>query len=738
MAEELSILKIGSQLKEAFSKFSHLQLGEGFGKLAQLGGDIINFGISAFTAYLIVDILQNENLKTSQKIIPTIGYSLGILVTLPLAILIIAGVATLIPPFVFAASCVSVVRDTATYLEERSERNNLKKEMISTNKLLKNISDAKLSTQTEQMVQAYLQGRDKIYTELYAARQAIITDGSLGVQEKKEKVLTLNKIIEDFYSANQDPANKQLPQLYDITDKLKNSGLTSLSEQLKDYSQVCETYSQSTLPSTLKKSIALYQFTHEKIYSQDLPALSKQKYIQLIEGKKIASDDLKLLYADLGNRFLNQTPLMQIKVMDDNFEEKLRESGLTQDQQSFIKEYNQQPRFTYDKVIQLRENLPTLLENDPNKQQKIDLFEKFRVTLINFPQMYHDDWNAFKSQFSDTFIFSAIENELSKLDKTSAGFDQLSINDEQKSYIQNHRNTNFTQYANSHQAEFPAPRFDFDLKANDLLERAGIKTGIKKVFSKVDKGFHKISDKVKENVMRKLAKKGLTPEEEAQESQQSQMSEAKKDMRKDFNQRYQGIFNVVEKKERLNFLIKSVPRRLINIGLASIVALVSLATTIIIPAVATPGAPAAAAAATALGILSTALSVASLANSATLIYKNIKGKLKLRATHTTVTEGVIPNLHHDEKQLKTANKEISKRDGLDHPEVKIETDISHDVKPLPSIPKPLPTASKPSSETSPAVLLAKIIHESKPLPLKPVKDEKNAQEGDKTKSDKKP
>ncbi len=728
MSDNVSILRSFGLIKEAFSKFSHLQLGEGCSLLSKLGGDIINFGISAFSAYLILDIFQNKNLKTYQKILPTLGYGLGIAVSLTLAILVIAGASTLIPPFVFAASCVSVVRDIATYMAERSERNNLKKEMISTDKLLKKISEAELPTQTEQMVQEYLQGRDKIYTEFYAARQAIITNGSLGVQEKKEKVLELNKIIEDFYSANQDPTEKQLPQLRDIAYRLNKAGLTSLSKQIQDYSQVCETYAQASLPSTLKKSIALYQFTHEKIYSQDLPHLTKQKYIQLIEGKKIAPDDLKLLYSDLGNRYLNQTPLMQVNIQDDNFQEKLKSMGVTPEQLDIIKEYNQQSRVTYDKVIQLRENLATLLENDPNKEQTVELFEHFRKTLIDHPDRYHKDWQAFKSQFSDTHFLSAIESELTKIDVTSTQFHQLTITDEQKSYVKNHRDTTFVQYANTHQAEFAAPKFDFDLKANDLLERAGIKPGIRKVFSKADEGFHKFSDKVKEKVLRKLSKEENTPEEALEASQDVQMSETKKAMRKDFNQRYEGIFNVVKKKERLNYLIASVPRRMVNIGLGMLVALTSLATTIIIPAVATPGAPAAVAAAAVIGVLSTTLTVASMANSASLLYKNIKGKLKLQSTHTTVSEGIVPSLYYDEKQLNTARKKMAKRDAVD---------------PLgPSEPKndekeEVSESAKSSPETRPAMLLAKVLHESKPLPLKPVKD-RILQDTDKTKRDKKP
>ena len=425
---------------------------------------------------------------------------------------------------------------------------------------------------------------------------------------------------------------------------------------------------------------------------------------------------------------------MQIKMQDHNCQGKLKEAALGSDQISLIHEYNVQPRKAYDQIIQLRENLPMMLALDPHKENTIALFENFRKAFINYPDSYHDEWNAFKKQFSEGNALASIENELNKVDVTTQRFTKADINAEQQSYVKNHRNMTFTQYANSYQAEFPAPQFNFDLKANDLLERSGLTPSIRKVFSKVDKGFNKVSEKVKEKVLRKIALDDPNDEEALERSHHAQMSETKKDMRKDFNQRYQGIFNIVEKKERLNFLVKSVPRRLVNIGLASLVALTSLATTIIIPAVATPAAPAAAVATTVLGVLSSALCAVSLANSAQLIYKNIKGKLKLRATHTDVTEGVVPNISYDEKIQKLGKDKIEKRQVKEAIEVAATTTIlpQETIK----VNETIASGSTPNEvRPAAAVMLAKIIQESKPSPLKPVK---KSEKSDKSKRDKKP
>lgn len=685
--------------------------------------------------------MQNKNLKSYQKILPTLGYSLGILVTLPLAIIIVAGAAALIPPFVFAASCVAVVRNTAIYLEERSERNNLRKELISKNDLLEKIAKAKLAPEADKIVQEYLQGRDALYNELYSARQALITNGSLSVAQKRAEVLILNKIIEDLYSANQQEAKQQVLQLQQIAERLKEANLTALGQQLQDYGQLCDQYQQLTIAPSLKKAITLYQFSHEKIYSQDLPGNIKQQYIQMMEGEKIKGDDLKLLYSHLGNRYINQTPLQQVLMQDDNFEDKLKRTELTPQEIEAITAYNRQPRAAYDKIIELREKLPAILEGDPNKEKKLALFEEFRRALIAYPDGYHQDWQRCKAQFGNAIFFKEIDAELSNLEMVTQAFDGLQLSDNLKDDAKDHRQNTFNQYANSHQAEFPAPHFNFDLQANDLLQRSGFTPKLKKVFSVVDKGFNKVSTKVKESVLRKIAQEP-NEDEDIEKEHQAQMSVAKKAMRTDFNQRYEGIFNIVEKKERLNFLIKAVPRRIVNIGLSVVLALTSLATTIILPAVASPAAPAAAIATTVLGVLSALLTTASVTNSAHLIYKQIKGKLKLRSTHTTVAEGVIPDISYDKKIHSKGKEKIAKKQSEEAKEVVVEK-----VKAQTPIQEVVPTQEvQPIKEniqkgppgkgglSRPAVLLANIMREAKPAPLKPT--QKKSAEVDPTKGKK--
>lgn len=702
MAVQVSLLNAIGQIKEAFSKFSHLELKDGFGKLGELGGDVIALGITAFSGYLIVDVLQNENLKTRQKILPTIGYSLGILVSLPLAIIIIAGAAALVPPFVFAASCVAVVRNISTYLEERAERNNLKKELVSKSEMLQKIGKAKLSPENHEMVLHYLEGQDVIYSALYEKRQAIITNGSMGVAEKTEKVLVLNKIIEDLYLANQEEGALRAKQLSAIAERIKQADLQDVAAKVSSYSAICQKVEQLELKPSLKKSMILYKFTHEKIYSQDLPANIKKKYIEMVEGDKIHSDDLKLLYSHLGNHYLNQTPLKQVAILDENFYEKLKKGNIDAEQFAVIAEYNQQPRILYESLMQFREMLPTLLKDDPELAAKSDLFEHFRKIFISYPNDWQPEWEKCKVALGDTTFVTELDKELAKVTATNNAFDSLTLGADLRASIKDHCKQVLTQSANSYKAEFPAPSINFNLKANDLLHKAGIKPAFKRAFSAVDKGFNSVSKAAKERVLRKITREEVTEESVAHEQHQAKVSALKKGVRDEFNQRFEGIFNVVEKKERLNFLIKAVPRRILNIFLSVGVALASLATTVIIPAVASPAAPAAAAAITALGAISAALTGLSLVNSSHLIYKSIKGKLKLSATHSTVASGVVPSPEYDAVIHASGKAKIEKRDKKEAKRAeKLAKEQKSEVRPQPVVSSSMRSSSVPMNEESP-------------------------------------
>jgi hypothetical protein len=662
MADHVSTLNATSHIKDAFSSFSELKVGEGFGELAKLGGDVFALAVSGLAGFLIVDVLENKNLKTKQKIIPLIGYGLGILVTVPLAIAIIAGASVLVPPLVFAGSCVAVVRNTALYIEDRAERNNLRKEMISTSDLQKKIAKAKLPEETNVLLNEYAKGQDPLYTMLYAARQKIITDGSLQPGIKKSKVLELNTIIEDLYLANQAESEQRTQQLNAIAQRIEAFGLKPVGSKVTEYAELCQKFDAVEIPSSLRKAIGIYQFTHEKIYSQDLPAEIKQKFIQLSEGKKIVKDDLKLLYSHLGNQFINQTPSQQLNMQDDNFDKKTKETITDSASYEQAKAYYQQPRKVYDQIMLFRDQLPTLLQGQPNREIILEEFAKFREHFIMHPDLSEKEWQAVKALLPPSVQLIDMDRALQELKSQGASFKALSIDPDTRQKISSHRENSLAHYANTYQADYPAPKFDFDLHANDLLHRSGISSTFNKAYKFVSKGVSSVSDKALDSVLRKISQEEHVPEGSHDKEHKQEMTDAKEEMRHDFKQRYAGVFNVVEKKERLNYLEKSVPRRLLNVGLSLGVAAASLATTILIPAIASPAAPAAAIAAPIIGALGTALSVASLSNSAGLIYKSIKGRRKLSTTKSTVSSGIVPDIGYEDKMLDAGRENIAKAD----------------------------------------------------------------------------
>ena len=117
-----------NSIKNAFAHFSASDILAGFKDIGSIAGQLISSGLFVIN---ILSVLNNKKLKPTQKILPLIGYSLAIIASTAVAIILIAGMTALIPPFIFTASCVAVFNGMTTYLEARAERNVLRKELIS-------------------------------------------------------------------------------------------------------------------------------------------------------------------------------------------------------------------------------------------------------------------------------------------------------------------------------------------------------------------------------------------------------------------------------------------------------------------------------------------------------------------------------------------------------------------------------------------------------------------------------
>jgi hypothetical protein len=228
--------------------------------------------------------------------------------------------------------------------------------------------------------------------------------------------------------------------------------------------------------------------------------------------------------------------------------------------------------------------------------------------------------------------FSSINNEFGKLDL------------KEKFEINSHRDATLIQFSNLG-LQFQSPKTDFMLNNNDLFGRA-----TKAILSPKDKIAAKFRNKSE-----------IAVDEQVDSMIDKRSNKPPKELKADFKKRFENTFNVIEKKQRLNYLEKAVPKRLTNVFLSLGIATLSLATTIAIPAIASPAAPIAATAATVLGAISATLTVISLANSADIIRRDFSSKAKVGDVRHEAKEGVVPSRKWEKEKIAAYTKELEKK-----------------------------------------------------------------------------
>src|SRR5690606_25620706 len=134
-----------------------------------------------------------------QKILPTIGNVLGtaaMIMTGTVAIAAIAGASVLLPPFMFAASCVGVFKHTTHYLEARTDRNLLRKELI-TSKNFQQFILKKVPQENQPAALKYAYLPQEIYKKFYDLRNQI-NNSTLPLVEKEKLIVALYQDMQNF------------------------------------------------------------------------------------------------------------------------------------------------------------------------------------------------------------------------------------------------------------------------------------------------------------------------------------------------------------------------------------------------------------------------------------------------------------------------------------------------------------------------------------------------------------
>lgn len=617
-----SSMSFTENMKNAFTCFSELNLAEGFKNITHTGGRFIKTGYTFLGTYSVMDIINNKKLRWDQKILPTIGNVLGtaaMLMAGTVAIAAVAGASVLLPPFLFAASCVGVFKHTTHYLDARKDRNILRKELINSKKFQEFILK-KIPQENHSTVLKYTYLPQEIYKKFYDLRNHI-NDSVLPLAEKEKLIVALYQDMQNF-------ANGKPCQL-----TINDSNLPKNIQTLKsDLSMLWQTHDLArnevrnlNLSKSTQHQIDAFKITQEKIWCQDLPSSIKENLTLLIENKKNKKRQIADLYLRMGNDYLNRHPIEQVEHQNKQLEKILIKASVSDNDRLTVMSYLKEPREIYDTLMIFKDHL--------KNSAKGNLIEYY----LNFPSAATaKDALIYLENLHDQTILSSdnfkkLKTQVQKYEATSEKYEQfksqLPLEQKLIRSIENHHFQGLHQYASGHQRVNISPHITIPVEEHDVVTQSNkkIKSGIKKQW----RAFRRQAKN--EPALNPLVADAETPKK-------------KRSLKKDFQRENEYTFELIAEAEKLAFLEKAVPRYMANIFLSVGVATLSLVTTFVIPAVASPAAPAAIAAGAAVTALSAGLTVASISNTADLMRTDFKQQYKVNTTKSDISSAVSPHI----------------------------------------------------------------------------------------------
>ncbi len=645
-------------MKNAFTDFSDLNMAEGFKNIAHTGGRFIKTGYTFLGTYSVLDIINNKKLRWDQKILPTIGNVLGtaaMIMTGTVAIAAIAGASVLLPPFMFAASCVGVFKHTTHYLEARTDRNLLRKELI-TSKNFQQFILKKIPQENQPAALKYAYLPQEIYKKFYDLRNQI-NNSTLPLVEKEKLILALYQDMQNF-------ANGKPCQLT-IDDNNLPKNIQTLKSDLSVLWQAHDSAKNEINHLNLSKStrhqLDAFKITQEKIWCQDLSVSIKENLTRLIETKKNKKRNIADLYLRMGNDYLNRHPIEQVEHQNKQLEKILIKATVSDNDRLTVMSYLKEPREIYDTLMTFKDHL----KNTP----KGNLVEYY----MNFPTAATaKDALVYLENLNDQTILSSenfkkLKTQVEAYEATSQKYEQfksqLPLEQKLIRSIENHHFQGLHQYASGHQRVGISPHIVIPVEEHDVVTQSSkkIKSGIKKQW----------------RAFRRQAKNdpALSPLVTETETPKKQRS-----LKKDFQRENEYTFELIAEAEKLAFLEKAVPRYMANIFLSVGVATLSLATTFVIPAVVSPAAPAGIVAGAVITGVSVSLTAASIANTADLMRKDFKQQYKVNTTKSDISGAVSPHieLNHEAELLEKLKDELK-----DSPKQKKSVSDTKEEKELP-------------------------------------------------------
>jgi hypothetical protein len=662
---------------EAFDNIADNNVKDGLSNLLKIGTNTITKPPAALSSFIKTK-LKIDNLKATQKIIPYAILAVTIPITVAAMVVAVAGLSTIAPPFMVAASLAGVARSIGTFISDKRSLDNLNKQLITEDKIFKKIDNAKLSDKDKHILKKSIVLPQEIYKGLYELRQHVIENTQLTTKEKNNLIKEINEKIEEFHDKGTS------------TISLKASGsaessitqlLAHINVKIEDLNKVKKHLSQPDfkISSKLRKQIDYHKNTHEHIYAQDLPLITKDKMLSLLKESKMERSDHKEIYAQMVNHSINLHSEVQKQALDKavvNYiksHSKELKNDLSKEQLMILKEHLILPRLIYNQLKEMHDTLPK------------DKRESFRKEIFSEMEKSPDfDFLSKVNKFIDkeSPMSQDLNAIVTKDVRRKKEVTEMDLPEADKSLLDRHRHGMMIASIQTGGLDVPSPKVDNklfltppEIKESRIGKYLHEKIG-KSASEKVDIAVKLISDPFKKMVQKGKfsAMKQWYGEDKAKEImlEKENIKAAKSEFRAQFGDAH----TFMQHAEERNFLKHAVKRDVLNIGLSVTSLGVTVAGTAVTLA-AVAGGPAAVGVAVAFGAATTVVASTAMANTGILAIQNYQSmakatdanKIAESVTKPTVKSEMIQRnrtVEHAEnkqqrKEKKIVKKEVSQR-----------------------------------------------------------------------------
>jgi len=645
---------------------------QGFSQLFQGGGQIILAGWDTIRARAQRE--QDEDYWTIKNILMTSASLLAVGVSIAAGMAVVAGLSTIAPPLLFASSCAGVVNASVDYFKDYTLSKKLNKELVTEEEIfekIKNSSGLSIDVQNN-ILDNYIQKPRMVYDQLYALRKEILMDESISTENKNKALIQINNAIESFHRGETKPLVLDLDDAHKLRTEKINEDIIACGVAKERFNKLV---SEEKLPRTLFLSIEKFKKTRENIHAQDLPQNAKVQINDLLDRKNFKKDDIKLAYAQMANQFLNQSAPQQVATKDKELLVycRFKKPDLSDADHNTIEQYLKLPREILDTIDDIKQTLPESEQQSfiNNVENTVKSYTHERiVNYIDDERIskHLDKYSKYNPEASNKLMTQLLG--FRALHGTPAQYDEnenlitpgipgkineiLPLNTNNKKH--NETNTLLQSALDKFQKEsavwhnrqkgvvIPSPNIDIreDKDENGIMSEVS-----SKIFSVFKRSKDETSKDAQENMDAQAFSKAVAKD------MKKELKREKKELQNNFDAAYHNGTDALEKATQRNYLRKSKPRRLLNIGARLGVAIISGVSTVLLAAYVAPG--------IALGAVSSVLSAGAIINSVDLYRKKRKADEKVSGPNEQAEKGVSPDFIKAHKKSVKAQHKVDKK-----------------------------------------------------------------------------